>query len=141
MKMQDIKVLEGIIEQEKERIKEEEVKEYEAGPHPVFEIGQWVTDGQKVGVVQNIWDDCYINVTIISGGSGTICQTRANNYRLLQDPALSYYTTEKELSFFLTGSDIESLLGGMHRNVNPSEAKTKLLDALEELSMNHITGH
>ena len=137
MKLSDVEQLEEIAANERKRIEREEEERYQAGPHTPFEIGDWVTDGERVGKIQAIFDLKIgrINVHIVNKNGGCLCGGKARDWDYLDDETRDYYTTEQEMTVRLTGEDIEacfmSYLG--LRNVNPSKTKDKLIDALQKL--------
>lgn len=135
MKIEEIEKMEEILKKEREKIVKEEAKVYADSVHSEFKVGDWVTDGKDIGKVQLVWEDKpgYINVSLKTGNRGCLCLTRANKYELVCDDALRYYQGERMLSFRLTGEHIDDLLYAIPKNVNPSNAKDKLIKALNDL--------
>lgn len=137
---QAIKDLEQQVEVLKNAYKQKQREEYESSLHKSFEVGDWVTNGKHVGVVEWIEnkardflrDDGYMGVDLKNGSLGFRAGTKRNMWDLLEGDLRKYYTENMTIEIELTGEDINRLkydLGS--RNINPSTIKTKLLDILD----------
>lgn len=138
MNIETIETIENILNAEKEKIKKEAREKYESGEHTIFEIGDWVTDGKRIGRVQRIIENGYINVDLKNNNGGCLCQTKANNFFSLEPNIVQYLEEEQEIRIHFTGEDIEAFFmsyAGL-RNFNPSKTKDKLISALEAVRLN-----
>ena len=134
------------IEELKNKVKEietayalEQKQSYENKPHKHFDKDDLVSDGKRVGVVgwtENKVCNCpyesgYMGVSLISDSRGFLAFAKRDDWYKVDE---TYYKSKHLLVIELTGLEIEDLkykLGG--RNVNPCEAKTKLLDHLDHI--------
>lgn len=121
---------------------EKERLEYELMVHKRFSKGDWVTNGDEVGIVS--WIE---NLAIekpensgyfgfdIKNKNGGFSVKRRNDYEKLKGEQLDYYVNSQTLTITVTGEDVERFfMSGMGRqNVNPSKIKGKLADAFEAL--------
>ena len=137
---QIIENLEKQLAELKKAYGQEQKKAYENRMHKQFKKGDWVTDGNHIGVVgwvENKALDCpgwkgYMGVDLKNGSLGFIAFTKRDEWKLLEGSLLAYYTRKTKIEIELTGADINRLkyqLGG--RNVNPSKIKSKFLDLLD----------
>lgn len=133
----EIEQLEKNLSELKKAYEVHEKLEYERLPHKIFEKGDIVKSGDKVGIVGwtenkaiHITEDRgYMGVSLISGTRGFLAPTRRNDWELVDDP---YYKSIYDIKIVLTGLEIEDLLFYIGPpNFNPNPAKQKLIDLLK----------
>lgn len=128
-----IEALKKQVDELEEYCKEWEREFYKRSTHNVFAVGDWVTDGKYVGVVGWVKnerldikvDDGFFGLDIKNGDLGFRGPCRRDDFRLLDDEEVKYYTTEKEYILPLTGEEINDLLYRIGRS-NGSKATEKL---------------
>jgi hypothetical protein len=133
---EQIEKLEAQLKELKEVYEKEQKTMYENMPHKHFEKGDIVTDGNNIVLVEwtenkairNEYEKGYMGGSILNNrlGFGTF---KRNNFEPVTD---KYWTKDHYIDLSLTGIEIEELkyyLGD--RNMNPNNAKTKLLDLLD----------
>jgi len=122
-------VIDLAIVEEKEREKED----YKKQKHNFFVKGDWITDGKDIGIVGWTDEDGYLGLDIKNGDGGFRAPCKRNNYQLLSEELVDYYTGKTTITIEVTGEDIEafymSYLGV--KNVNPHPLKTKLMEAFD----------
>lgn len=135
MNIEEIEYIEAMAKREREQLEQKEILDYESAEHNVFEIGDWVTNGEIIGTVQRIIRSGWINVDIKNGSGGTLTSTMSNDFEYLDTETVDYYTTPQPLSLTLTGEDVEAFFrAGMSiTNLNPSKLKDKLRAAMESI--------
>jgi len=134
MNIEQIESIEEVLQEERKKIELSERSIYENGDHVKHEIGDWVTNGIVIGVIQRVIVHGYINVDIKNNNGGILTQTRANEFYTLDQDTTDYYTGSHRIDFDLTGEDIEAFFMSYIglRNMNPSKSKTKLIKVLED---------
>ena len=130
-------VVDAAIEEEEKR----EAEDYKKQNHTVFEKGDWVTNGEEIGVVGWVENKChglsesdgYFGLDIKNGNGGFRAPCKRNEYWLLPNELRCYYESLKTITLNVTGEEIEafymSYLG--MKNINPSSLKSKLIEAFD----------
>ena len=130
-------VVDAAIEEEEKR----EAEDYKKQNHTVFEKGDWVTNGEDIGVVGWTENKChglsesdgYFGLHIKNGNGGFKGPCKRNEYWLLPSDIEYYYKSLKAITLEVTGEEIEafymSYLGVI--NMNPSSLKSKLIEAFD----------
>ena len=134
-------VIEAAISDEKER----EIEDYKKRTHNFFIKGDWVTDGNDIGVVA--WtdnkalnleqDNGYFGLDIKNNDGGFRAPCRRNDYELLSEELVDYYTDKNTITIEVTGEEIEAFYMSYMglRSVNPSPLKTKLIEAFDSVRL------
>lgn len=124
-------VIDLAIEAEKKRAEDE----YRSQVHLQLKKGDWVTNGEDIGVVGWVDEEGYFGFDIKNGSGCFRSPCRCNDYVYLSDELKAYYTSTQTISLNLSGEEIESFYMSYMglRNVNPSSLKTKLIDAFDSV--------
>lgn len=143
MNKEELINLRDVLDKEIKNFDDLEKKEYELLAHKDFEIGDWVTNGDNIGVVKWVKnltcgmpeDKGYFGLSIRNNDGGFIGGARRNDYSPIPKESLKYYTTLQTLTLTVTGEEVEAFFMSYHsmKKLNPSKLKTKLIEAFESL--------
>ncbi len=135
MNIEEIEYIESMAKREREQLEQKELLDYESAEHNLFDLGDWVTNGEIIGTVQRLIKNGYINVDIKNGRGGILTGAMSDDFEYLDPKVLDYYTKVQELNISLSGEDVEAFFMsymGM-ANLNPCKLKDKLIAAMESL--------
>jgi hypothetical protein len=125
-------------------IKEEKLK-YEQQPHKDFNIGDFVTNGNKIGIVEwtenKDWgisyEQGYMNIDLDPfdprNGISMHDTVRRDDWDKVEDP---YYTNEYDVNLSLTGLEIERLRHTIHVFFSSPERREKTRELLHSFRKN-----
>lgn len=115
---------------ERELNEKEEVA-YRSRKHKNIKKGDWVRKGDEVGIVGWTDENGYFGLDIKTGNMGFRAPCRIDEYDLLPEELLLYYTKSRTYRVSLTGEDVADILYRIGSpNCNPSKSKEKLRAAL-----------
>lgn len=140
---EQLEVLKEQIASMEREMQEQEAAEFRKGPHKTFKPGDWVTDGEKVGVVEWVENSCcncpeshgLMGVNLKNGSRGFFAFAKRNDFAYLDPKDRLYYTGEMEISVILSGEEIEALKDIL-RCQNNHSAITKIRHTLDLISEN-----
>jgi hypothetical protein len=143
--MNEIKMLDDLIktiEDMKKAYEKEAEKKYREAKHNEFAVGDWVTNGEYIGVVGWIENkhmnmkngDGYFGLNIKNGDMGFMAPCKTDEFRELTKEEKEFFTYCHHISFYLSGESILRLLYDVGpRNCNPSKPTTILTEKLENI--------
>ncbi len=135
-----IKQLEENLAELKKAVELKEALEYKAKEHKTFLEGDYVTNGDIIGIVgwtenqaMNIKEsDGFMGVMIINKNGGFMGPCKRDEFELLDIKLTDYYQNTHVISFRCDGRSIDKFLNTIHYHVNSFEGQSALLDALNK---------
>lgn len=97
---------------------------YRKGPHKSFSVGDWITDGENIGIVG--WttnkavgieeNDGYMGVDLKNGSQGFMAPVKRDEWRLLDDSLKTFFTEPIDINITFTGADMVRAIKEIYQN-------------------------